>query len=209
MSTLRVLGRTRSINVRKVLWTLAELEMEYDHEDQWANELSTQDSKFLAMNPNGLVPVIEDENGVLWESNAICRYLAAKAGREDLLPPDISRRAQVEKWMDWQSTQLNSAYLPAFMGLIRKHPDFDDPEKIAASAERWNAAMSILDVQLAGTGAHVCGDDFTLADIMLALATHRWRRTPIEHEHFPAIDDWMARLVGREGYQLYCTPDMP
>lgn len=210
MSNLRVLGRTTSINVRKVLWTLAELEMEFDHEDHWAGPKGdTKSTDYLAMNPNGLVPVIEDENGLLWESNTICRYLALKAGREDLLPAEIARRAQVEKWMDWQSTQLNDAYRHAFMWLVRKNLAFDDDRLVKDSARRWNEAMSILDVQLAGTGAHVCGDNFTLADIVLALATHRWRKTPIEREDFPAVEGWMARLVGRKGYQLYCAPDIP
>jgi glutathione S-transferase len=106
---LRILGRTSSINVRKVLWTCAEIGLDYLQEDYGSGFSSTGTQAFLTLNPNGLVPVIEDSSGVLWESNTICRYLAAKAGRNDLLPDDPRNRALVEQWMDWQATELNTS----------------------------------------------------------------------------------------------------
>ena len=99
--TLRVLGRTSSINVRKVLWTCAELDLHFEH--------VVDDPGLLAMNPNRLVPVIRDGDFVLWESNSICRYLARKSPHTALYPEDAQARALVEQWMDWQATELNSA----------------------------------------------------------------------------------------------------
>ena len=91
---LEVLGRSTSINVRKVLWTCAELGLPYQHTEWGAGELSLRDPAFLALNPNALVPVVRDGDFVLRESNTICRYLAAKAGRTDLLPAEPAARAR-------------------------------------------------------------------------------------------------------------------
>jgi glutathione S-transferase len=117
---LRVLGRSTSINVRKVLWLCAELDLLIDHEEWSDGERSNRSDEFKQWNPNGLVPVINDGDFVLWESNAICRYLAAQHGREDLLPIDLRQRALVEQWMDWQTTQLNNSWRYAFFALVRK-----------------------------------------------------------------------------------------
>ena len=206
---LKILGRPTSINVRKVLWTLDETGIDYVHEPQWATpEASTKVPEYLALNPNALVPVIIDGDFVLWESNTICRYLAAKAGRDDLLPTELRARAEAEKWMDWASTDLNNAYRDAFMALIRKDPAYDDAGRVAASAKRWNAAMGILDSLLEGRD-HVAGDAFTLADILMALSTHRWRSTPIEHAAVPAVERWMERLAQRTECAAYCAPQYP
>ena len=113
---LRILGRASSINVRKVLWTCREIGLDYRREDFGTGFAPTNTPQFLAMNPNGQVPVIEDEAGVLWESNTICRYLAAKHARTDLLSADPRERAGVEQWMDWGATDLNSAWRYAFTG---------------------------------------------------------------------------------------------
>ncbi len=100
MGALRVLGRQSSINVRKVLWTCEEIGIDYVQEDWGTGFASTSTPEFLALNPNGLVPVIDSDDGILWESNTICRYLASRYGRDDLLPPSPWKRALVERWMD-------------------------------------------------------------------------------------------------------------
>ena len=206
---LKILGRPTSINVRKVLWVLDEAGIAYDHEPQWATPgASTKTPEYLALNPNALVPVIIEDDFVLWESNTICRYLAARAGREDLLPSGLRERAEVEKWMDWASTDINNAYRDAFMALIRKDSAYDDAGRVAASAKRWNAAMGILD-SLLEKREHVAGETFTLADIVMALSTHRWRSTPIEHAALPAVDRWIARLAQRPECAAYCAPEYP
>ena len=132
---MRLLGRLSSINVRKVAWTLDEIELDFIREDWGMGFRSTSEPEFLALNPNGQIPVIEDENGALWGSNPICRYLAAKAGRTDLLPADPARRARVDQWMDWQATDLNSSWAYAFNGLVRENPAYQDPGR--ASRNPW------------------------------------------------------------------------
>lgn len=198
---LRILGRASSINVRKVLWTCREIGIDYRREDWGDGFAPTNTPQFLAMNPNGLVPVIEDESGVLWESNTICRYLAAKHGRTDLLPAGPRERAGVEQWMDWQATDLNGSWRYAFMALVRHDPQFRDPKRIRASELQWNAMMEILERRLASTGAFVAGSTFTLADIVLGLSVNRWLMTGgIERPDAPAIAAYFERLKARAGF---------
>jgi glutathione S-transferase len=207
---LRVLGRTSSINVRKVLWTLAECGFDYAHEPEWAGGRSAREPEFLALNPNGLVPVLRDDDRVLWESHAICRYLVGKAGRSDLLPADPYARAQVEMWMDWQQTELNTAWNGAFLALVRKAgPAADDPKAIARSASAWNERMLLLETHIAGSGGHAAGARFTLADIPLGLSIQRWLLTPIERPSTPALLDYRARLQARPAAQAVIDPAVP
>lgn len=201
MRPLRILGKASSINVRKVLWTCRELGLDYRREDWGAGFEATDKPEFLAMNPNGLVPVIEDENGVLWESNTICRYLAGKMERFDLLPAQPRERALVEQWMDWQATELNNSWRYAFLALARRNPAYTDPDQIADSARSWTATMAILERQLAGTGAYLLGDGFTLADIGIGLSVHRWFMTPLaERPVLPATAAYYDLLGARPGY---------
>lgn len=198
--TLRILGKTSSINVRKVLWTCDEIGIDYQREDWGIGFASTAAPAFLAMNPNGQVPVIEDEAGILWESNTICRYLAGKHGRVDLLPVDPKERARVEQWMDWQATDLNGAWRYAFLGLVRANPAFQDARRIAESVAEWNARMGILEGRLASTGTFVATDRFTLADIVLGLSVNRWMMTPMERPDYPAVAAYADRLRTRAGF---------
>lgn len=206
---LKILGRTTSINVRKVLWSCAEMRLDVEQEDWGAGDLDLRRPDFLVLNPHGLIPVLVDGDVVLWESNTICRYLATRERREDLLPTRPADRARVEQWMDWQGAGLNFAWVYAFLALVRKAPGYDDPEAIARSIAAWNRQMTILDAQLAATGAYVTGPTFTLADIVIGLAAYRWTMTPIERPSLPAVAAWMARLDEREPYRRWGGNGVP
>ena len=145
----------------------------------------------------------------VWESNAICRYLAAKHGRDDLLPSDLRAKANVERWMDWQATDLNASWSYAFMALVRKNPAYGDVREVEASRVRWNRMMGILDARLSGTGAYVAGADFTLADIGVGLSTHRWFMTPIERPDLPAVSAYYDRLTERPGFRAHGRNEHP
>ena len=206
---LKILGKASSINVRKVLWLCAELDQPYELEEWGVGFRPTQLPEFLALNPNAMVPVICDDDFVLWESNAICRYLAARHKRVDLLPDDAQARAIVEQWMDWQVSELNNAWRYAFMGLIRKDPDFSDVAAIRKSVDDWNRRMAILEMQLSKTSAFVAGSHFTLADIVLGLSINRWFMTPIEHPVFPAVAEYFERLSERPCFRLHVRNGTP
>ncbi len=207
---LRLLGRPSSINVRKVLWTLDEAGLPYAHEPWGEQALSLQSSEFLRLNPLGLVPVLVDGDAVLRESNTLCRYLAAKAGRTDLLPSDALARAQVELWMDWQATELNNSWRYAFMGLVRKSPAHQDPALLAQGLQDWNAQMAVLEARLQGTAAYAAGATFSLADVVLGLSVERWRRTPqAGRPEFPAIAAYHARLCERPAFLRHGANGLP
>ena len=206
---LTILGKSPSINVRKVLWTCAEIGLDYRLEEWGAGYRATNEPSFLRLNPNALVPVIQDGDDVLWESNTICRYLAAKHGRADLLPAAPMARAQVEKWMDWQVAELNNAWRYAFMGLVRRSPDHADPLAIEASVNAWARHMAVLEGQLAISGAYVNGAQFCLADIVLGLSVHRWMAAPITHPALPAVEAYYERLSTRAGFIAHGRNGMP
>jgi glutathione S-transferase len=138
---LKILGRKTSINVRKVLWLCAELNITYKHE-AWGDEgLSLHAPQFMALNPNALVPVIIDDGLVIWESNAILRYLANSYGGAWLYPEEPRLRAPVDQWIDWQATELNTSWRYAFMSLVRNSPAHQDPRLLAAAVKGWTHTM--------------------------------------------------------------------
>jgi glutathione S-transferase len=206
---LQLLGKSTSINVRKVLWTCAEMNLALELEEWGAGIRSPDVAEFRALNPNAMVPVIRDGGFVLWESNTICRYLATKHGRTDLLPAEAARRAVVEQWMDWQATELNNAWRYAFMALVRRSAEHADPAAIAASVQQWNRHMTILDGQLVKTGPFVTGPVFTLADVVLGLSVNRWLMTPLQRPELPAVAAYHARLRERPGFLAHGANGTP
>jgi glutathione S-transferase len=197
---LKILGKSTSINVRKVLWTCEEAGLPYQQEDWGSGFRDTHAPEFLALNPNAMVPVLVDGDFVLWESNTICRYLARRAGAVALLPEDAQARAQVEQWMDWQATELNNAWRYAFMALVRGSGAHTDPAAIEASIANWNRHMELLDRQLARTGAYVAGEQFTLADVVIGLSVNRWAMTSMQRPRLEAVDAYYDRLAERPAY---------
>jgi glutathione S-transferase len=200
-----VLGKLVSINVRKVLWTARLLDIPVALEPWGAGVRDPNVPAFLALNPNGQVPVLRDGDTVLWESNTICRYLAHGSA---LLPVDALARARVEQWMDWQATELNNAWRPAFMTLLRGSTKFS-ADDVAAGVRDWNTKMVLLDAQLARTGAYVAGAAPSVADVVIGVSVHRWRATPIEHADLPAVRAYMERLAALPGFDDYCGPATP
>jgi len=200
--TLKILGKATSINVRKVLWCCTELGLAFEREDWGSGTAGATDApEFLALNPNAMVPVLVDGDFTLWESNAICRYLASRDGPTSLLPSAPRERADIERWMDWQISELNPAWRHAFMALVRHSPRHADAAAIADSLREWNRLMAILDAQLERTGAYVTGADFTLADIVLGLSTHRWYLTPQDaRPALPAVAAYYERLSTRPAF---------
>ncbi|HEY0332253.1 MAG TPA: glutathione S-transferase [Stenotrophomonas sp.] len=206
---LELFGHAASINVRKVLWTLEEIGIEAVRYDVGGVHASPDTAAFRTLNPNAQVPVLRDGDVVLWESNTLCRYLAARAGRTDLLPQAPAARARVEQWMDWQASELNPAWRYAFTALVRRSPSYVDPVAIDASMASWNRCMGVLEGQLASTGHYVLGGDFTLADVVLGLSVHRWLSSPIERPSMPAVLAYHARLRTRAAFLRHGDNGLP
>lgn len=200
---LRIYGYAESINVRKVLWTCAELGLEFERED-WAGPFRpTSDPEYLALNPVGLVPVIDDDGTIIWESNTIIRYLAASRGRTDLMPTDPRERARIEMWMDWQASDFNNSWRVAFQGLVRRNPAYQDDDAIERSMAAFAHMVGVVDAALARSGGYICGTQFSLADVPMGLSIHRWRSMPVEKTYFANVDRYYERLCERAGFCRY------
>lgn len=200
---LKIYGYAESINVRKVLWVCAELDLTHTREDWGGPSRSTSDPAFRALNPVGMVPVIDDSGLVVWESNVIVRYLAASRGRIDLLPVEPAERARVEQWMDWQGSDFNNTWRVVFQALVRRNPDCQDPRAIDSSVHQLDDAVGIVNLQLARTGAYVAGDHFTVADVVIGLSLHRWRSIPTSKPSYPHVERYYDLLLEREGFRRY------
>lgn len=200
---LRILGRAASINVRKVLWTCAEIGIPFEREDWGSGFQSTQDPAFVALNPNAMVPVIEDGDFTLWESNSIIRYLANRYGDAALYPADAQARARVDQWIDWQATDLNQSWSYPFMALVRQSSAHQDAAALSAGCAQWDKNMGILERQLAASGGFVAGEVFTLADIAIGLSVHRWMSTPYAKPELPVVNAYYERLSTREGFRSH------
>lgn len=197
---LKILGKASSINVRKVLWCCDELHLPFQREDWGSGFQTTETPQFRALNPNALVPVIDDDGFVLWESNSIVRYLANRYGNDEFYPHQPQARAGVDQWMDWQASDLNNAWRYAFMSLVRQSPAHQDAQLLAASVAGWNRHIAILEQQLQATGAYVAGAHFTLADIPIGLSLNRWLATPLQHPDSPSVMAYFKLLQQRPGF---------
>jgi glutathione S-transferase len=201
---LKIYGRANSINVRKVLWTVDEIGIPFEREDWGRGFRPTSEPEFLALNPFGLVPVIDDEGFVLSESHAIIRYLAATHSRDDLLPLDPKKRAIVESWMDWQGTEVSNAHRGAVMAYLFQITLPGGQAVIDASLAEWPKRMAVIEAQLRKTGAYITGADFTLADVCIGLTVNRWFGTPTGAKpDFPAMSAYYDLLAERPGYQRH------
>ena len=195
---LKIWGRLTSVNVQKVVWCADELGLTYDRIDAGRDFGLVNTPDYLAKNPNGLVPVIEDDGFVLWESNAIVRYLAAQHGKGTLCPTDPRIHADADRWMDWQATAFNPAINPAFWHLIRFAPEQRDSAVIETARDSGEEKLALLDAHLAAR-EFVAGPSFTMGDIPLGCSVDRWYKLPLPRESHPHVERWYAALRRRKG----------
>ncbi|MGI9351199.1 MAG: glutathione S-transferase family protein [Rhizobiaceae bacterium] len=199
---LKILGRKNSSNVQKVLWCCDELGIPFKREDYGGEFGKNNDAEYLALNPNGRIPTIVDEDFVLWESNSIIRYLANKHDSGTRYPRDPEERARGERWMDWQLSVLRETTHEMFWGLVRTKPEDRDYEAIAASRQQSADAFAILDRYLGETD-YAAGSRFTICDIPIGIFAHRWFGLDIEREEFPNLLRWYNELGERSAYKKH------
>ena len=198
---IKIWGRTNSVNVQKVLWCAGELRLEFERIDAGLAFGHNNEDWFLALNPNGRVPLIEDGGLALWESNSIVRYLCAKHDHGGLYAASPERRAAAEKWMDWQLSTLARPLSIAFWNLVRRSAAERDLAAVAAAVAEMNGALTLLDRHL-GTHAFVAGEAFSMGDIPVGAAAYRWLALEgIERPAWPALERWHAALGERPAFR--------
>src|SRR5258707_9568057 len=183
---IKIWGRNPSVNVQKVMWAVGELELPHERIDVGGAFGKNKEPAYLAMNPNGLVPTLEEDGFLLWESNAIVRYLAAKYGAGKLAPADPRSRARASSWMDWQLTVAHPPLTPVFWGLIRTPPEKRDHAAIEAGKGKWIPGVKNLDAQPAPTPFLARGT-LSLGDISVALIADPFRRPLPERAPLPEL----------------------
>jgi glutathione S-transferase len=197
---LKVWGRNTSSNVQKAMWAVGELGLENERFDIGGNFGKNREPAYLRMNPNGLVPTLQDGDFILWESNSIIRYLARNHGGGKLEGANPKMIALANQWMDWQLSVVGPAITPAFWGLIRTPEDKRDLAAIAASQSKTIEAMKILDAQL-GKTPYVAGDQFTMGDIPVGVMTYRYWQLVPERPELPNLKRWYAGLQKRDAFK--------
>jgi glutathione S-transferase len=198
---LKIWGRNTSSNVQKVMWAIGEMKLPHQRIDVGGAFGKNNEAPYLAMNPNGLVPTLEEEDGfTLWESNSIVRYLAAKHASRVLEPADLKVRALANKWMDWQLAVMGPAITPVFWGLIRTPPEKRDPAAIDAGKVKTVAAAKMLDAQL-GKTQYLAGDAFSYGDIPVGIMVYRFVQLIPERPAMPQLDRWYAAISSRDAFK--------
>jgi len=199
---LKIWGRASSSNVQKVLWCCAELDIEFERIDVGGPFGGNRDPEYLRMNPNGLVPTVKDGDLVMWESNTICRYLAATRDGEHLYPRDPAARTHVERWMDWQLAVIAPPMGQLLFGLVRSTPETRDHAATETARRRAAAAWTIVDDEVKDR-PYLAGDHLTLAEIVLGTLIYRWFAFPIERPELPNLRRWHDRMHERPGFKKH------
>ena len=199
---LKLWGRVNSINVQKVLWALEELKVPYERTDAGLQFGVVNEPFYRKMNPNGRVPTIDDDGFVLWESNAIVRYLSAKHGVGTLWPNDPRQRADSDRWMDWATSTVAPALTPVFWGLVRTPPEKRNMAAIEADAEKVAQAFQVLEQALEGRD-YVCGKTFTMGDIPLGTFVYRWYALAVKRPTLAKVEAYHQRLQRRPAYKKH------
>jgi glutathione S-transferase len=203
MTPIKIWGRANSGNVKKVLVVVEELGIPYERVDAGLQFGVVDTPEYRKLNPNGRVPTIEDGDYVLWESHAICRYLAMVYGGEAIYPENPKARASVDRWLDWTLSVVVPVDVPVFWGTIRTPPEKQDKAAIAENVKKLAGIFQILEDRLAGR-PYIEGDSVTLADLVLGIFVHRYLKNPfIERPGQPNLSAWCDRLCQRPSYKAH------
>lgn len=199
---LTIWGRRNSSNVMPVMWTAAELNLTYRRIDAGSAFGGLDSVEFLTMNPNGKIPVIDDDGFVLWESNAIVRYLVKRYGAGILAPASELDYARADQWMEWYKSTVYPLYIDLLWATVRTEPARRDPTAIARAAHQLGQGLKILDNRLAST-SYLLGEQLTMADIPIGSMMYRYYQLAIERPQLHHVAAWYQRLSERPAYRQH------
>ncbi|WP_297321950.1 glutathione S-transferase N-terminal domain-containing protein [uncultured Bartonella sp.] len=193
-------GRPTSSNVKKVLWTLEEIGLDYQYIKAGGAYGGLDTPEFLALNPNGLVPTIKDDDLVLWESNTIVRYLAARYGKGVLWIEDCGKRASAEKWMDWTMGTLFEPFVDLLLNVVRLAPEKRDPQKVVDNVAKFENGLGIIDGELK-KHPYLSGENLGIGDIIPGVFVYYYYAMKLPRKNtFSNVEIWYQKLQTRPGY---------
>jgi len=196
---IKLFGYENSSNCQKITWACDELGVPFEFDlTGGAQPRNSKDPAYLQVNPNGQIPTLQDGEFLLWESNAILRYIDEAHGGGRLMPKTAQGRATANKWLDWQLATLGPAMNPIFVEALRKRPEARDPAAIAAAGDRAAQIWKRLEAGF-GPGPYVAGE-FSLGDIPLGIMANRWYAIPVAKPSLPKVEDWFTRLKSRPAF---------
>jgi glutathione S-transferase len=204
---LQIWGPPTSINVQKVMWTVGELGLEYTRREAGGQDGGLDKQEFARLNPHRRIPVIDDDGTVVWESNAIVRYLAAKYGAGGLWPEDPAGRAIADEWMEWAATTLQRPVLIAFNGVMRTQPRRQNVKMIMNTVKRLQELYEVLDRHLEDRD-FIAGDALTIGDIAAGATLYRYYNMDVPRPKNPNLEAWRDRLKEREAYREHCETSL-
>ena len=197
---LEVWGRKNANQVIQVLWTLAELGLEYKRYSVGVSSGDLDTDEYRALNPNSKIPTIRDNGYVLWESHAIIRYLAREYGLGTIYPSDSQQAALSDQWMTWSTDSFMGTFFPVFWQLVRTEEAQRDYDKIAEMAKKSSDILRTLEGHLINNN-FVAGKELTYGDIPLGVLIHKYFVLDIDRPSLPGIEAWYGRLCEREAFQ--------
>ncbi len=198
---LKIWGRINSSNVRKALWVAEEAGIPYESLNAGGAFGIVKEAEYRLKNPNSQIPMIEDGDFILWESNAIVRYIAAKYAYDTLYPADLQKRASADKWMDWFSANFYGPFRDVFWPVIRTPTEKQDWVAINKAIAACEEQLQIVDDALSKQ-PYLSGDQLGMGDIPLGSFIYAWYEMPIERKaHQPHLRAWYERLKTRPAYQ--------
>ncbi|MBF6569358.1 MAG: glutathione S-transferase family protein [Candidatus Binataceae bacterium] len=183
----------------RTLWALEEMGLPYEQVPIRPRE-DTRKSDFLKINPNGHVPVIDDNGLVLYESMAINLYLAEKYGRAPLWPASIEDRARAYQWGFWGMTEVEPPLVTALRHMVLFPPEMRDANLAKQSVESLKPPFTVLDEYLKGR-SYLLGKDFTVADLSLAGILSFTKMADVGAAAYGNIEAWLGRCLSRPANQ--------
>jgi glutathione S-transferase len=195
-----ILGRNSSVNVQKVTWCAAELGLTVDRKDVGGAFGGNDTAEYLAMNPNGKIPVLIDGDHIMWESNAIVRYLVDQYSTGILQPKTMAARGIAQQWMDWTLGEFQAPMTVVFWTLIRTAPEDRDMDALAKGVKDAGRLLDMLDRLLADR-EFVAGDELSFGDIPVGGFVNRWFNLDIERPSQPNVERWYQTLSQRPGFR--------
>ena len=198
-------GRANSLNVMKITWLLEELRAPYTRQEAGGSFGGLDTPAFIALNPNKHIPVLQEGDFTLWESNAILRYLAATVpGAAVLYPADPRARANIDRWLDWQQTELAESLGRLFQWTARTPAHLREPSLVARALTAATAHLEILEAALGEDGG-LTGPALSLADFAIGPFLHRWFNVPVERAALPKLAAYHERLLARAAFAAHAT----
>ena len=200
---LKIWGNTHSSCAQKVLVCAAELDLPFELIKAGGGYGGLDTPEYAALNPNKLIPTIDDGGTVLWESGAILCYLASTYGQASLYPDDPAARGDAYRWVFWQTGTVRAAIMPLYVQWEVWKPAYRHMEELERLRRGMEGTWRIVDDHLSDGRPYLAGASYTIGDIAMGIMAHWWYRFPIEHFDLPHMRAWHDRVVARPAFQEY------